>query len=484
VNLPLLNRSELQEIARLPIKVAFFGGGNFMRGFSGWMIEQINRNGEFGGGIVLIKPTQAGSYKSFHEQDGLYHVLIRGRKGSTVIEKNDLVSAIQEIVNPYQDHNAFLKIAEVESLRFLISNTTEAGLSISSDEQLDDEPALSFPGKLLQLLWKRYQWCSGDSKKGLVVLPCELIPENGQRLYELLSELSNRWSLPESFRVWLREANIFCSTLVDRIVPGYPGDDEAIWEELGFLDKLMVQAEPYHLWVIEGPPDLSEHLPLPKAGLNVIFAESLERYSKIKIRLLNGAHTAMVPIGLLQGESAVDEVMAKRDLFQFIDSLLRQEVVPVMSMDVAQLNEYIEQIYDRFNNPFFKHRLASISLNSLSKFRSRLMPTMMEYVELHERVPKRIALVLAAYLFLYSGRQVVPEFELNDNPETIQYFTDLWKKLDRNSISRNQLVSFALSKKDLWGTDLTRVSKLPNQVIDYLRTIEEGNLEKLISSLS
>jgi tagaturonate reductase len=443
----------------------------------------MNQNCDFGGGVVLIKPTRAGSYKSFHEQDGLFHVLIRGSKGSKVIEKHDLVSVIQEIVNPYQDHNAFLKIAEFESLRFLISNTTEAGLSITPDEQLDDEPAASFPGKLLQLLWKRYQWCSGDIKKGLVILPCELVPENGLRLSELLSELSNQWSLPESFCIWLKEANSFCNTLVDRIVPGYPGDDESIWRELGFQDKLMVQVEPYHLWVIEGPPELRQQLPLPQAGLNVVFNESLERYSKFKIRLLNGAHTAMVPLGLLQGVSAVDEVMANRNLFQFIDSLLRQEVLPVMSMDVEELHDYIEQIYDRFKNPFFKHRLASISLNSLSKFRGRLMPTMLEFVELNERIPRRIALVLAAYLFLYSGRQAIPEFELNDDPNAIQYIGDLWKKLQRNSISRNQLVSFALSKKDLWGKDLTRVSGLSNQVIDYVRTIEEGNLDKLISSL-
>lgn len=245
----------------------------------------------------------------------------------------------------------------------------------------------------------------------------------------------------------------------------------------------MVQAEPYHLWVIEGPPDLREQLLLSQAGLNVVFNESLERYSKIKIRLLNGAHTAMVPLGLLQGVSAVDEVIADRVLFQFIDSLLRQEVLPVMSMDVEELHDYLEQIYDRFKNPFFKHRLASISLNSLSKFRGRLLPTMLEFMELNERIPKRIALVLAAYLFLYSGRQAIPEFELNDDPNAIQYIGDLWKKLQRNSISRNQLVSFALSKKDLWGIDLTRVSGLSNQVIDYVRTIEEGNLDKLISSL-
>ncbi|MDH3652068.1 MAG: tagaturonate reductase, partial [Saprospiraceae bacterium] len=336
-----LNRSILPDPVRYPIKALFFGGGNFLRGFAAWMIHQMNQQGLFQGGILIVKPTPHGTYDQFRDQEGLFHVLIRGEQDGSNVTENHLVTAVQEVVNPYSDHAAFLKAAEIDSLQVVISNTTESGLTLTGDDRIEDAPPSSFPGKLTQFLWHRFRHFKGADSAGLVILPCELVRNNGYVLLQLLTELSENWELPEEFSNWLQRANTFCNTLVDRIVPGFPDRDaEAIYQELGCRDTLMVQAEPYYLWAIESPHKVSEVLPLGKAGFHVVFSRDISRYRDLKIRILNGAHTAMVPIGLLAGYQKVAEVMLDDDLLHFIDTTIRQEIHPGMSYPQEELDEY------------------------------------------------------------------------------------------------------------------------------------------------
>jgi len=284
-----------------PVKVVQFGEGNFLRGFVDYMIDIANEKGLFDGDIVLIKPIEFGNLDRFHNQDCQYTVSLRGVVDGEAKILNRVVTSVRDAVDAYTEYEKYNDLAKIPTLRFVVSNTTEAGITYDETDKFELCPPKSFPGKLCKFLYTRYKEFGGDPSKGLVMLPVELIDDNGIHLRECVLKQCENWGLEKEFVEWVDSACNFTATLVDRIVTGYPRDtDKDLWEEWGYKDELIVTGEPFALWVIESQKDISDELPLPKAGLPVIFTEDHHPYKQRKVRILNGAHTSFVLAGFLK----------------------------------------------------------------------------------------------------------------------------------------------------------------------------------------
>lgn len=451
-----LTRKNRGHLHRRPLKVLQFGDGNFLRGFVEWIIDILNEKTDFNGDVQIIRPLRKGSVITRDEQDGLYHVVLKGLQNGKVISETRLITCVGGAINPYTDFTLFLKTAENPDLQFIISNTTEAGLVFNPMDQNPDLLPESFPAKAAALLYHRFKFFNGDPTKGIVFLPCELIEKNGDTLKKILIQFSTLWKLPDDFIEWLTKHNTFCNSLVDRIVPGFP--KETIHEvqiATGFEDNLVVSAEPFHLWVIEAPPYVQKLFPTDKSGLSVKYVDDLTPYRSRKVRILNGAHTALVPVAYLRGLRTVKESVDDLYVGEFIRTAIFKEIIPTLDLPVDELHTFAEDVLERFQNPFIKHELKSIALNSVSKFKVRVLPSIIEYNKRTGKLPQQLLSSLAALIVFYKGTWKEETIPLNDTPEILSFFREVW-----NDDNIDTVLLKVLSNQSLWDMDLTQIGGL------------------------
>lgn len=427
-----------QPVTTYPPRVIQFGEGNFMRGFFNWQLAQMNKQGLFQGSAIVVQPIEQGLKPLLDQQDHLYTVILEGLVEGAPVQTTEIISTIHSVINPYQQWQAFLALAENEQLDVIVSNTTEAGIRFDESDAFMDTPPSSFPAKLTALLYRRFQL----EKPGFTIIPCELIDRNGEKLKKAVLAYARLWALPAAFIEWLDTDNQFCCSLVDRIVPGYPRETAAVYEAmLGYHDQLMVTAEPFMLWVIEGTK-VEEKLPLQAAGLNVIVTDDMTPYREQKVHLLNGPHTAIVSLGHLAGLETVEDVMNDPDFALYLDHLFQEELIPMLDLPGSQLTAYAEEIKERFKNPYVHHQLQSIALNSVSKFTARLLPVLMRYSQKKQQFPKRITASLAALFYRY----LTCPFE--DDASVTAIFAQA------QEMAPSQQIDFLLGSDALWQTDL------------------------------
>lgn len=464
-----------------PVRVVQFGEGNFLRGFVDYMIDIANESGKFDGDIVLIKPIEFGSLDMFHEQECQYTVSLRGIVDGEAKVQNRVVTAVADAVDTYKEYEKYMELAKIDTLRFVVSNTTEAGIVFDDTDRMELEPPKTFPGKLTKFLYERYRFFHGDKEKGLVMLPVELIDDNGIMLKKCVMQLIGLWGLEEGFRVWVDEACIFTSTLVDRIITGYPRDEvESIWADLGYEDRILVTGEPFALWVIESDKDISKEFPLPDAGLPVIFTDNQKPYKQRKVRILNGAHTSFVLASYLSGNDIVLESMQDADVKSFMMKTIFDEVIPTLTLPQKELEEFANAVITRFHNPYVKHALLSISLNSVSKWRARCLPSFLGYVEKYGKLPVHLTFSIAALMAFYTGSEIRDkalighrngqEYNIMDDAAVLEFFRDY------SGRDTKTFVEAYLSNENFHGQDLTKIEGLCEAVASYLDDIKENGM--------
>lgn len=479
-----LNRKTTNKPKKSPLKVMQFGGGNFLRAFVDWMIQVLNQETDFNGGVAVIKPTKRGDYAALKSQDGLFTVVLDGIKNGKLIAEKTLVDCVQTIVNPYSEWGTYLELAKNPDIRFIVSNTTEAGIKFNAADVFEDKPPQEFPAKLTLWLYQRFQHFGNDISKGCILLPCELIEDNGEALKAAVLQYAEHWNLDRKFVNWIYTANYFCSTLVDRIVSGYPTDrDEKIQSELGYEDKLLVAGEYYHSWVIKGPQLVQKELHFSKTDLNVEFVEDLVSYREMKVRILNGAHTSMVPVGYLAGFRLVKEFMDDTVASDFVESLLMHETIKTLDFPDDVSHKFVQDVLDRFRNPLLKHQLISISLNSTSKFVARLLPTLTDYYVAKGSLPNRIVFGLSALIRFYKGEFNGENIELKDDEKVLNFFKSNWKRCSDKELTMKVLVGIILSNTSIWEKDLTRFEGLVEMVSQNIISIENNGVLATLKTL-
>ena len=423
-----------------------FGTGNFLRGFFCDFINTMNNKGFYDGKIVIVQPTKGGKAEIINSQKGEYNLYLRGIQNGKEVCEHKIIKSVSRGVDPYNDYDEYLKLAENPDIKFIVSNTTESGIEFNENCDFYDKPALSFPGKLTQLLYHRYV----NSLNGFVILPCELIDNNGDSLKNCVLKYAQLWNLGEGFIDWINNENSFCNTLVDRIVTGYPKDEaEKLNAEIGYEDKLLDTAELFHLWVIEG--DFEDELPLKKAGFNVVWTDNVKPYKKMKVRILNGAHTSLVFPSLLCGVETVGESIADKQLNNYLDTCLSKYILPVLG-DNDENRSFANAVLERFANPYIKHSWKAISLNSVSKYSVRVLPTLLDYIEMTNNIPKPLAFSLACLIEYYKTQ--TPQ----DNESVVSFIKD------------SDLMSI-LSNVKLWGQDLSNLYDVVNESLDKIHDL-------------
>ena len=478
----LLSRSKTGKKER-PIKVLQFGEGNFLRGFVDYMIDIANEKGEFDGDIVLVKPIEFGTLDRFRAQECQYTVSLRGIVDGEPTVLNRIVTSVADVVAAHEEYERYSSYAKLDTLRYIVSNTTEAGIVYDESDKLEMNPPKSFPAKLAKFLYERYQYFNGAMDKGLVMLPVELIDDNGIHLKECVLKQADNWNLEDSFKKWVNEACIFTSTLVDRIITGYPREeDKKLWEEWGYRDELIVTGEPFALWVIESEKDIRGEFPLDKAGLPVIFTDNQKPYKQRKVRILNGAHTSFVLASYLAGNDTVLESMKDELIYKFMRSTIFDEVIPTLSLPEKDLVDFAEAVTTRFNNPYVKHALLSISLNSVSKWRARCMPSFLGYIDKTGTLPKHLTFSLAALMAFYQGTEIRDkalighrngeEYNIMDDDAVLKYFA-------ANSTKPSKEFAHGfLSNTAFFGQNLTQIEGLEDTVAAYLDEIANKGMRK------
>ncbi len=409
-----------------PVKVIQFGEGGFLRGFADWMLQKLSDIGEFDGSVAVVQPIDKGMCDMLAAQDCVYTHLIRGAEG-VEISKIDVIS---RCVKPYDNFEEYLALADIPEARFVISNTTESGIEFKDSDKITDAPPATFPAKLTLLLKRRFD----KGLKGFIFLPCELIDRNGDNLKKTVLQYADLWQLGDGFKSWIETENVFCNTLVDRINTGYPKDEKL---DLGYEDNMVNTSEFFHLWVIETEFDLEKELPFSKADLNVIITkDALERYRTRKVRILNGAHTSMVPFALLSGFDTVKSCMDDDDMRGFVRTCLFEEIIPTLDLPKEELTDYAENVLIRFSNPYIKHYLSSIALNSVSKYKVRVLPSVLEYKKRFGSYPKHLMFALKKLIEFY--KVGAP----NDDPAVMEFM-------------KNKSVAEILKNEAFWGCDLS-----------------------------
>ena len=471
----------------LPERVLQFGEGNFLRSFADWMIDGMNAGGRFGGGIVIVQPIAAGLAEKLNEQGGCYTVLSRGMVDGQAVTERNLVTSVTRALNPYSEFAAYRTLAAQPDLRFVVSNTTEAGIAYDPEAYAPEAPQSRFPAKVCAFLYDRFKAFQGAGDKGLVFLPCELINHNGRMLKQHVIHYAQDWRLGEAFLHWLVEANTFCDTLVDRIVPGYPAAEAAsICAELGYDDKLITVGEHFHLWVIEGPAWLAEELPLAKAGYNVIVTSDMQPYRNRKVMVLNGAHTASVLAAFHAGLDTVEQMMSDPQAGEFVRRAVDDEILPTLDMDAAGKESYAVAVIERFRNPFIRHELLSISLNSVSKWKVRVLPSLKAFQERFGRLPDRLAFSLAALLNFYRGApqadgslgglRAGKAYPIRDDVPILAVFAAC------RGLAPAAYADRILGESSFWGEDLRRIPGLAERVARDLAAIEATGMRGAYSS--
>jgi tagaturonate reductase len=487
----LVPQPRAQEMAHLPERVLQFGEGVFLRGFVDWMIDLMNRQSLFNGRVVVVQPLPRGTVDQLNEQDGFYTLLLGGIRDAKIVKSRQVISSISRGIDPYRDYPGFLRCAENPDLRFIVSNTTEAGIVFSPTDRLADSPPASFPGKLTALLHARFREFNGGMHKGLVLLPCELIERNGDTLKKCVVQTAESWGLGAEFLDWVENANCFTNTVVDRIVTGYPADEAAaIFQELGYEDALLDAGELYHSWVIEGPEQLADELPFHRAGLEVIWTRDVTPYRDRKVRILNGAHTMAAPVGFLAGKQTVQELVDDPAISEFLRRGIGEEIIPTLDLPRAELETFAAAVSDRFANPCIRHQLTSITPNSTSKFKVRALPSILEYLARKSSLPRRLTFSLAGLIAFYRGTEIRDgaligsreggEYKILDDPAVLEVFSRAWSAFDSTLAGAESLVTNVLSRQVIWQRDLNVLPGLARAVAaDLCQISTRGPLQAM-----
>ncbi len=473
-----------------PIRVLQFGEGNFMRAFVDYFFDVSNEKAGFNGKVALVQPISHGLTKLINDQEGLYTLYLRGSENGEKVDDKRVISACACCLSPYEEADLakIMEIATSDTLDIIASNTTEAGIAYDPACRFEDRPAASFPGKLTQVLHERFK----AGKGGIVVLSCELIDNNGKELLKCVNQYIDQWGLGDDFRKWVNEENIFCSTLVDRIVPGRIRDAAevaALEQANGYHDELIDVGEIFGVWIIEGPAGLEDRLPFKKAGVNVHVVPDVMPYKHRKVRILNGAHTGFVLGAYLAGQDIVRDCMHNENIAGFMNKMLYEEVIPTLDLDKQDLMDFAAAVKDRFNNPFVNHELMSISLNSTSKWKARNMPSFLKYIEINGKLPACLTMSLAAYIAFYSSEisELTEEGLICRRPAGNNYTVkdDRWA-LEFYYAHRNDnaedLVRAVLGNTQMWDRDLNEIDGLTDAVIAGLKKIRTEGAEAAYAS--
>jgi len=452
-----------------------FGEGNFLRGFVDEMIDIANEKGVMDTEIIIVKPRPGKPTESFNRQNCLYTVML----SASTEQRTRLITSVSSMISCYEDYDRYVAFADDENLRFIVSNTTEAGIVYDDSDLINNRPPKSFPAKLTQFLYRRYKTFLGDNEKGVIILPVELIDDNGKVLRNIVKKLSRDWNLEKEFLTWLDEACIFCSTLVDRIISGYPSDKaEELWDDLGYRDELIVTGEAFGSWIIQPEKDISKEFRLKEAGLPVVFTDDIRPYKKRKVRILNGAHTSFALISYLMGYDTVLEAVQDKEVEDYINALFENEIIPTIEMDRSELDKFAGSVLKRFKNPYIHHRLHDIALNSISKWKTRCLPTMLDLIKMGKET-KLLAFSLAALLAYYKGEYDKDEifigkrdrngkkcsYEIRDDKEVLDFFAKA------AVYDAERYVEIIHSEDSMWGMRLNEIDGLKDRVINALSDI-------------
>ena len=478
-----------------PEKIIQFGEGNFLRAFVDWIIWNMNQKTNFNASVAVVQPIDRGMAEWLNGQDCLYHVNLQGRLNGEAINSLERIDVISRALNPYSQNAAFMALADQPEIRFVISNTTEAGITFDPACKFTDAPASSYPGKLVQLLYRRYKTFEGDPKKGLIIMPCELIFLNGHHLKDCIRKYIELWKEDfatdyEGFKEWFEKYNYVCATLVDRIVPGFPRKDiAAIQEKVGYADNLVVQAEIFHLWVIEKPENMSieqlrEEFPAEKAGLHVLIAESEKPYHERKVTLLNGPHTVLSPVAYLSGINIVRDACNDPVIGKYIHKVQFEELMETLNLPMEELRQFASDVLERFNNPYVDHQVTSIMLNSFPKFETRDLPGLKTYLERKGELPKGLVLGLAAIITYYKGgtRADGAPIQPNDAQEIMDLLQQLWATGCTRKVAEGVLGATDVIWKES-KQNLNEIPGLTDMVASFLDSIQEKGMIETVKSI-
>lgn len=481
----ILNRKNYPEYPKYPNKVIQFGEGNFLRCFIDWQLDIINEKTDLNAGIFVVRPIDTDYLPLIDVQDGLYTTIIRGiNEEKKLVDEKRIISSINQEVNIYKNYNRVVEEFKNPEIKYLFSNTTEAGIVFNSNDKFQDGPYGTYPGKLTKLLYERYKYFNGDLKKGLIIFPCELIDYNGEELKRIIFEYCQLWELENEFLKWLEEANTWCSTLVDRIVTGYPKDEKKeLEEELGYIDNYMVTGEYFYLLVIQGPKWLQQELKLDEVNLNIKIVDNIKPYKEQKVGILNGSHTAIVPVSFLYGNNTVKESMDSPIIKNYLESLLSEEIIPALNLNPEELKKFANSVIDRFNNPYVKHNLLSISLNSMFKFKTRLLPQFITNVEKIGKIPKYMAFSLGALICFYRGKRGDEIIPLNDEERFLKLYSEIWNNYDNTLEKSQEIAKKVLGYKEHWDRDLNEIPELTEIVGENIWLIMNKGIEVAIEEL-
>ncbi len=464
-----------------PVKVMQFGEGNFLRAFVDYWFDMANEKAGWNGKVTLVQPIAQGLTDYINAQQGLYTLYLRGSVNGEKVNSKRVISSVKNCLNPYtkEGFEDMLALARSEDLAYIASNTTEAGIVYDPETKFDQEPPVSFPGKLTRVLYERFK----AGRKGVTILSCELIDANGKELEKCVNQHIDDWKLGDDFKRWVNEENLFCSTLVDRIVPGRIRDAQevlALEAENGYTDPLMDVGEVFGVWYIEGPAALADQLPFKKAGLNVHVVPEVAPYKKRKVRILNGAHTGFVLGAYLAGQDIVRDCMHDDTIRGYMNKMLNDEIIPILPLDKADCEHFAAAVQDRFNNPFVDHQLMSISLNSTSKWRARNMSSFLEYTEAFGKLPACLTMSFAAYIAFYSNdilrreadglicrRPKGNEYKIQDDAWVLDFY------YAHKDASVEELVHAVMTNEEMWGEDLTKVAGFEAATVKNLKLIRE-----------
>ncbi|MBR4422158.1 MAG: tagaturonate reductase [Erysipelotrichaceae bacterium] len=487
-----LNKELTKAIDR-PIKVMQYGGGNFLRAFVDYFIDLANEQGLFNGSVAIVESLPFSDVSRFKAQDCQYTLQLRGNVDGEEYVETRVITSLAKAVTVFHDYEEYIALAKEEELRFVVSNTTDAGIVFNAEDRFDEPFHVTFPAKLTQFLYKRYQYFEGNKDKGLIMLPVELIDDNGIVLNRYVRDYIELWGLEDAFRDWIDEACVFTSTLVDRIVPGFPRNEkDQICEQLGYNDDLLDTAEPFALWVIESQKDIREELPLDKPlkdkkGMDIIFTDNQKPYKQRKVRILNGAHTSFVLASYLMGNDTVKESMDDELVRNFMNDTIENEIIPTLTLPKEELEEFAKAVTHRFNNPFIRHELLSISLNSVSKWRARCMPSLLGYIDKYQKLPKDLCFSIAALIAFYKGNEIIDgvlqgnrngqTYPIKDDPEVLEFFKE------NSDLPSRELCEKYLSNTLFHGQDLNQIEGLTDLVSEYLENIRTLGARKAMELL-
>lgn len=466
-----------KQFTKYPEKVVQFGEGNFLRAFVDWFIDEMNEKQVFNGSVVVVQPLANGMVEMLNSQDGLYTLYLQGIRDGKAVNGHKVISSISRSINPYEDYEKFLEVAEGEDIRFVFSNTTEAGIAFDERDEFHRQPHSSYPAKLTAFMFRRFKHFNGDKQKGLIIIPCELIDRNGEKLKEIVLRYAQLWNLERDFIQWIENSNTFCCSLVDRIVPGFPRENiSEIQKELGYEDNLVDVGELFHLWVIEGPAWVSEEFPAASIGLYVKVVEDMTPYRDRKVRILNGFHTTMVPIAYLYGIDTVKEAVEDEVIGKFMLDVVFNEIIPTLELPEQECIAFANDVIERFRNPFVKHNLMSIALNAMSKFETRVLPSILGYVDRTGQLPKGLILSLAALIEFYKGVRGEETICLKDEADILELYKKVWAEHDGSYESIFTIVYQVLGYEKNWKINLNRITGLTKEVANYLYMIEKNGI--------